>query len=210
MSLNIKDFLSAYVKPNALKLGGENSIPDINAVPSTAQFYSVDIETILPAIIDINSIYGPTGTATYSEDSLWSTFTSSNVYNGTPQNPNDLYIGGFYNEAQYVSFGNDVLNIAYTGNFNFEPDDPNPSYEAGSFTLLASIDTGTYDILNYVNISYKGISDIFYQWTDEGNLGETYDMSGIFTNIQTGTILTFQINIDIIEDTVTWSIGILP
>lgn len=179
-------------------------------VPSTAKFYLPDLSTIASAIIDINSIYGPTGTATYSEDSLWSTFTSSNVYNGSPENPSDFYIGGFYNESEYVSFGNDVLNIAYTGNFNFGPNDPNPSYEAGSFTLLASIDTGTYDILNYVKLSFKGDVSVNYEWTDESNLGETYDVSGNFTNLQSGTILTFVIGIDIPQDTVSWSIGLLP
>jgi hypothetical protein len=33
MSLNIKDFLGQYVKPNALKLGGENAVDNINTIP---------------------------------------------------------------------------------------------------------------------------------------------------------------------------------
>ena len=178
-------------------------------VPSTAKFYLPDLSTIASAIIDINSIYGPTGTEVYSGDILWSTFTTSNVNNGTPENPSDLYIGGFYNEAEYVSFGNDLLNIVYTGNLDFDGN-PNPSYESATYTLLASIDTDTYDILNYVKISYKGNVDIFYEFTDAGNVGENYDVIGIFSNHVGGTILTFIISIDIPNDLVTWTIGILP
>ena len=55
-------------------------------VPSTAKFYLPDLSTITTALIDISDIYGPTGTATYSENILWSTFTTSNVNALLPPN----------------------------------------------------------------------------------------------------------------------------
>lgn len=215
MSLNIKDFLTAYVKPNALKLGGENSIPDITSsdisVPSTAKFYLPDLSTIASAIIDINDNYGPTGTATYSEDSLWSTFTTSNVFNLTETiDINDFYIGGFYNETEYDDMGSDRLTLAYTGNFDTSAltGNPNPYYDGGSYNVNADVDGVTYDILNYVNFSFKTNVNITYEWN--GGDGDIYFLNGNFTNLEGGTILTFIVDIDIPNDVVTWSLGILP
>ena len=132
-------------------------------VPSTAKFYLPDLSTIASAIIDINSIYGPTGTATYSEDSLWSTFTSSNVFNLTGTiDVNDLYIGGFYNEAEYSEDeGQTILSIAYSGNFNAAAlgENVNPTYEGGSYMALADVDGVTYDILSGKELGYWGAPD---------------------------------------------------
>jgi hypothetical protein len=179
-------------------------------VPSTAQFYLPDISTIGTAITDIVSNYGPTGTATYSDDTaFWGTFTTSNVVNGIGENPSEFYIGGFYNEAQYVAFGDDLLQIVYTGNVNFEPSEVIPSYEAITYNVLASITEG-YDILNYVKLSFKGNVGINYEWTDAGSVGTDYELSGNFTDLEGGTILTFSIDIDIPNDVVTWAIGVLP
>lgn len=213
MSLNIKDFLTAYVKPNALKLGGENSIPDINAVPSTAKFYIPDLSTIATALIDLNDNYGPSGTLTYSNDAaFWNTFTTSNVFNLTGTiDVNDLYIGGSYNEAEYSEDeGSTILTLAYSGNFNVSAfgENVNPLYEGGSYMVLADVDGVTYDILNYVKLSYKTSAAVNYEWN--GGDGDIYYMDGNFTELDGGTILTFIVDIDIPNDVASWSIGILP
>ena len=183
-------------------------------VPSTAKFYLPDFSTITTALIDISDIYGPTGTATYSENILWSTFTTSNVNNltgTTIQWPNDFYIGGFYNEAEYSEDeGQTILSIAYSGNFNAAAlgENVNPTYEAGSYMALADVDGVTYDILNYVKLSYKASVAVNYEWN--GGDGDIYMMNGNFTDLEGGTILTFIVDIDIPNDTASWSLGILP
>jgi hypothetical protein len=188
-------------------------------VPSTAKFYLPDFSTIGTAITDINDIYGPTGTATYSSDILWSTFTTSNVNNLTGTiDVNDFYIGGFYNEAEYSEDENQtILSLAYSGNFNVSPlsGNTNPIYEGGSYVVIADVDGPlgpsagvTYDILNYVNLSYKTSVAVNYEWN--GGDGDIYQLDGNFTNLESGTILTFSIYIDIPNDTASWSLGILP
>jgi hypothetical protein len=181
-------------------------------VPSTAKFYIPDLSTIATALIDLNDNYGPTGTATYSEDILWSTFITSNVFNLTGViDVNDFYIGGFYNEAEYSEDeGQTILTLSYTGNFNAASlgENPNPLYEGGIYMVLADVDGVTYDILNYVKLSYKASVAVNYEWN--GGDGDIYMMNGNFTDLEGGTILTFIVDIDIPNDTASWSLGILP
>ena len=215
MSLDIKDFLEQFVKPNALKLGGEVAIQDVTSsggpvVPSTAKLYLPDVETILLSVFDIVDNYGLSGTATYSDDSLWATFTASNVSNISGLlDVNDFYIAGFYNEAEYTNEGGDILTLAYTGNFNFDAlnQTGNPDYTAGSLNVIADIDTDTYEVLGFVNLSFKGQVGLDYSWQDNGGI---YFIEGIFSNVSGPVVLSFDIEVDVDLDTVDWTIGILP
>lgn len=215
MSLDIKDFLEQFVKPNALKLGGEVAIQDVTSsggpvVPSTAKLYLPDVETILLSVFDIVDNYGLSGTATYSDDSLWATFTASNVGNISGLlDVNDFYIAGFYNEAEYTNEGGDILTLAYTGNFNFDAlnQTGNPDYTAGSLNVIADIDTDTYEVLGFVNLSFKGQVGLDYSWQDNGGI---YFIEGIFSNVSGPVVLSFDIEVDVDLDTVNWTIGILP
>ena len=73
---------------------------------------------------------------------------------------------------------------------------------------LADVDGVTYDILNYVKLSYKASAAVNYEWN--GGDGDIYMMNGNFTELDGGTILTFIVDIDIPNDTASWSLGILP
>lgn len=214
MSLDIKDFLNAYVKPNALKLGGEVAIQDVTSsggpvVPSTAKLLLLDVETILLSVFDIVDNYGLTGNATYSDDSLWATFTASNVFNaGQFINPVDYYVNGFYNEAEFTNEGGDILNVAYTGNVDFDAFNQtgNPDYTAGSLNFIAGVDTDTYDVLDFVNYSFKSQVGLDYSWEDNGG---NYFIEGIFSNTGGPTIISYDIAVDVDNDTVDWTIEIL-
>jgi hypothetical protein len=215
MSLDIKDFLEQFVKPNALKLGGEVAIQDVTSsggpiVPSTAKVFVPDTETIFLAVLDIVDNFGLTGNATYSDDSLWATFTASNILNVTEFiDVNDFYVNGFYNEAEYSVEGVDILNIGYSGvvDFNVLGGDPNPVYTGGSYYFLANVDPDTYDILSFVNLSVKTDVGIDYTFEDDGT--GLYYTSGIFTNLSGPVVISFDIEVDVDNDTVDWTIDIL-
>ena len=178
-------------------------------VPSTAKILLPDVGTIVSELLDIVDNYGLTGNATYSDDSLWSTFTASNVANISGLvDVNDFYIGGFYNEGEYTDEGGDMINVAYTGNFDFDAlnQSGNPDYGAGSFYVIASIDTDTYEVLDFVNLSLKSEVGINYNWENS----DKYYVSGIFSNIAgPNVVLTFDIQVDVANDTVDWTIEIL-
>lgn len=178
-------------------------------VPSTAKLFLPDVGTVISALLDIVNNYGLTGSATYSDDILWSTFTASNVTNITGfVDVTDFYIGGFYNEVEFENGGDDVLNTAYTGNFDFNVlnGGPNPEYRGGSIYFAANIDTNTYEVSNNVNVSFTGDVGLNYSWEDDGGL---YIVAGIFSGIGGPTILTFDMEIDVTNDTVIWDIDIL-
>jgi hypothetical protein len=181
-------------------------------VPSTAKLLIPDVSTILSGLLDIVDNFGLTGTATYSDDSLWATFTASNVFNtGQFINPVDFYVNGFYNENEYTDEGGDILNIGYSGvvDFNVLNGGPNPDYSGGSVYLLANVDPDTYDILSFVNLSVKTDVGLDYTFEDDGT--GLYNTAGIFSNIAgPNVVLTFDIEVDVANDTVDWEIGILP
>ena len=182
----------------------------VPVVPSTAKLYLPDVETILLSVFDIVDNYGLSGTATYSDDSLWATFTASNVFNaGQFINPLDFYVNGFYNETEFTEEGGDILNIGYSGivDIGILNGFPNPVYSGGSFFYYANVDTDTYDVLDFVQISVKTDLAIDYQWS---NNGSSYIIGGIFSNITGPAVFTFDIAIDVDLDTVDWEIGILP
>ena len=215
MSLDIKDFLEQFVKPNALKLGGEVAIQDVTSsggpvVPSTAKLFIPDVETILLAVLDVVDNYGLSGTATYSDDSLWATFTASNIFNTTPFiDVNDFYVNGFYNENEYSVEGGDILNIGYSGvvDFNVLNEDPNPNYTGGSVYFIANVDPDTYDILSFVNLSVKTDVGIDYTFEDDGT--GLYNTAGIFSNLSGPVVISFDIEVDVVNDVVDWTIEIL-
>jgi len=180
-------------------------------VPSTAKLFIPDTETILLAVLDVVDNFGLSGTATYSDDSLWATFTASNIVNVTEFiDVNDFYVNGFYNENEYSVEGGDILNIGYSGvvDFNVLNEDPNPNYTGGSVYFIANVDPDTYDILSFVNLSVK--TDVGLDYTFEDNGTGLYNAAGIFSNLAgPNVVLTFDIEIDVDNDTVDWTIEIL-
>lgn len=182
-----------------------------SVIPSTAKLYLPDFDTFIPAVLDIVDNFGLTGVATYSENSLWSTFTASNVSNITDfLTITDVYVGGFYNEVEYTIEGGDVLNYGYSGlmNFNAVVGDPNPDYIGSSIYFNANIDTDTYEVLDRAFISFKSDVELSYNWEI---LGDEYISKGIISGVITqDTILTFDIQVNPVSDSVTWTIGILP
>lgn len=179
-------------------------------VPSTAKLFIPDLETILLSVLDIVDNFGLTGTATYSDDSLWATFTASNVFNaGQFINPLDYYVNGFYNEAEFTEEDGDILNIGYSGvvNSGVLNGFPNPVYSGGNVFYYANIDPDTYDVLSLVNFSIKSEVGIDYYWEDDG--AGFYIITGIFSNVTGPSVLSFDISIDINTDIVDWTIEIL-
>jgi len=179
-------------------------------VPSTAKLIIPDVGTIFSAIFYIVDNFGLSGTATYSDDSLWATFTASNIFNaGQLINPLDFYVNGFYNETEYTNEGGDILNIGYSGVVDNGVLGGDPNYTGGSYYFLANVDPDTYDILSFVNLSVK--TDIGIDYTFEDNGTGLYNAAGIFSNLAgPNVVLTFDIEIDVDNDTVDWEIGILP
>jgi hypothetical protein len=179
-------------------------------VPSTAKLFIPDTETILLAVLDVVDNFGLSGTATYSDDSLWATFTASNIVNVTEFiDVNDFYVNGFYNENEYSVEGGDILNIGYSGvvDFGVLGEDPNPNYTGGSVYFIANVDTDTYDILSFVNLSVKTDVGIDYTFEDDGT--GLYNTAGIFSNLSGPVVISFDIEVDVVNDVVDWTIEIL-
>jgi hypothetical protein len=197
MSLTIKDFLSQYVKPTALKLGGEVAIEEVTAggtIPSTAKLYFPDVEGLFDDIFYI--LQNEPISAT---DSVWGNFIDARIQDVTSFGiAPDFYNKGIYEENDYNDGGIDVRNIGYSGVTNigvFNPGDP-ADYSGGNYYFIGDFTDGSYATLsNQVNLSVK--SDIEVSYDFDGTDSELVETSVYFQNIpSTNVALSLNVIVD--------------
>ena len=180
MSLTIKDFLSQYVKPQALRLGGEVAVQEVEGgsggtIPSTAKLYLPDVEGILNDIFYI--LQNEPISAT---DSVWGNFIDARIQDVTSFGvAPDFYNKGIYEENDYNDGGIDVRNIGYSGVTNigvFEGPGAPADYSGGNFYFIGDFTDGSYATLsNQVILSVKSDVEISYDFVGTDNTAiETY------------------------------------
>jgi hypothetical protein len=199
--MDIKDFLSQYVKPQALRLGGEVAVQEVEGgsggtIPSTAKLYFPDVEGILDDIFYILENEPISAT-----DSVWGNFIDANVNDLTNFiSAQDFLNKGIYEENDYMageSEDTDVRNIGYSGVTNFGVFDEGPAdYSGANYYFVASFEDDTYDnIDSFCNISVKGDIEIGYNFDKTDNTA--IETSIYFQNIPaTNLAISFGVIVD--------------
>lgn len=195
MDLDIKDFLGQYVKPSALKLGGEDAITEITSggtIPSTAKLYFPDLEGILNDIFYILD-NEPISTT----DSVWGNFVFPRVIDAASigLDVERFLHKGIYEENDYNN-GVDVRNIGYSGVINTgafngpsEPDD----YSGANVYFIADFTDDTYSTLDgSVILSIKSDTEIYYDFDASDN---TAVVTSFYVNFTPVTI-SFNVIVD--------------
>jgi len=195
--MDIKDFLTTYVKSTALRLGGEEAISDVQGggggpvIPSTALLFIPDIEGIIEDLADI------VGTSPSATASIWENFTEPRIFNidvasGGMVTADQIYAQGFYNQVGGVGQG---TNIAYTGNVNFGAFEGGEYYTSGLFFFEGQLDNnGDISDTEFVLLSIKGDVDITIRFGTGAQLDVDYaDPTDYVTELRIGGLLASNI-----------------
>ena len=185
MSLNIKSFLGEYIKPNALKLGGEVAIDSVvgpPVIPSTAKLIIPDVESILSYILEIID-EEPSPTA-----SVWQNFTTNNVFEVSqidPELPQLVYNVGFYSEN--INTENNLISIGYSGVLNFAAFADDIEYSGTNYTFKGDWNDGDID----GNVDFDIQSDLFISYSWRETEGGDYEMAFYTRSSMPKALLTF-------------------
>lgn len=195
--MDIKDFLTTYVKSTALRLGGEEAISDVQGggggpvIPSTALLFIPDIEGIIEDLADI------VGTSPSATASIWENFTEPRIFNidvasGGMVTADQIYAQGFYNQVGGAGQG---TNIAYTGNVNFGAFEGGEYYTSGLFFFEGQLDNnGDISDTEFVLLSIKGDVDITIRFGTGAQLDVDYaDPTDYVTELRLGGLLASNI-----------------
>jgi len=195
--MDIKDFLTTYVKSTALRLGGEEAISDVQGggggpvIPSTALLFIPDIEGIIEDLADI------VGTSPSATASIWENFTEPRIFNidvasGGMVTADQIYAQGFYNQVGGAGQG---TNIAYTGNVNFGAFEGGEYYTSGLFFFEGQLDNnGDISDTEFVLLSIKGDVDITIRFGTGAQLDVDYaDPTDYVTELRIGGLLASNI-----------------
>jgi hypothetical protein len=196
--MDIKDFLTTYVKSTALRLGGEEAAQEVQGgggggpvIPSTALLFIPDVEGIIE---DLAEIVGTTPSATAS---IWENFTEPRIFNvevlsGGMITADQLYTQGFYNQVGGAGQG---TNIAYTGNVNFGAFEGGEFYTSAIYFFEGDLDNnGDISNTGFVLLSIKSDLDITIKFGTGAQLDVDYaDPTDYVTELRIGGLLASNI-----------------
>ncbi len=195
--MDIKDFLTTYVKSTALRLGGEEAISEVQGggggpvIPSTALLFLPEIDDIIGDLADIVAT-SPSATA-----SIWENFTTPRILNveaasGGMITADQIYAQGFYNQ---VGGAGQYTNIAYTGNVNFGVFESGEFYTSAIYFFEGELDNnGDISDTEFVLLSIKGDVDITIRFGTGTQLDVDYaDPTDYVTELRIGGLLASNI-----------------
>jgi len=195
--MDIKDFLTTYIKPQALRLGGEDAAQEVQGggggpvIPSTALLFIPDVEGIIEDLADIVAT-SPSATA-----SIWENFTTPRIFNidvasGGMVTADQIYAQGFYNQ---VGGAGQYTNIAYTGNVNFGAFEAVEFYTSGIFFFEGQLDNnGDITDNDYVTLSLKSDIEVTIRFGTGAQLDVDYaDPTDYVTELRLGGLLASNI-----------------
>jgi hypothetical protein len=196
--MDIKDFLTTYVKSTALRLGGEEAAQEVQGgggggpvIPSTALLFIPDIEEIIEDLAEIVAT-SPSATA-----SIWENFTEPHIFNldvisGGMVTADQIYAQGFYNQ---VGGAGQNTNIAYTGNINFGVFEGGEFYTSGIYFFEGDLDNnGDVTDNDYVLLSIKSDIEVTIKFGTGAQLDVDYaDPTDYVTELRIGGLLASNI-----------------
>jgi len=197
--MDIRSFLQDFVKPQALRLGGESAVQEVSGggtdIPSTAKLYIPDFESILNDIIYI--LQNEPISAT---DSVFGSFSAARVIDLTPFDVAvPFYNKGIYEENDYEDFGSDIRNIGYSGVTNagaFDGPTASPDYTGANYYFIAEFEDNTYaTISNACEISVNGDTQVSYYFdgSDNTNVETQLWFQGLVAN---NVAISFNVIVD--------------
>lgn len=201
--MDIKDFLSQYVKPQALRLGGEVAVQEVEGgsggtIPSTAKAYLPDFETIFNDIIYIaeNEPVGAT-------DSIWENWTAPLVLDVNDLSPGTselLFNKGIYEENDYNDGFSDIRNIGYSGVINlgvFEGEEAPANYTGANYYFAGLFTDDTYSTLgDAVQISLQADTEFSYSYDGSDPSDIVHEIYIQNVPIALGTALSLKVVVD--------------
>ena len=171
--MDIRSFLQDFVKPQALRLGGESAVQEVSGggtdIPSTAKLYIPDLEDILNDIFYI--LQNEPISAT---DSVFGSFSAARVFDATPFDVAvPFYNKGIYEELDFQNDNSDYMrNLGYSGvtNFSaFEGPTATPNYAGGNYYFQAVFEDNTYaTISNTGECEVSVNSDVIIRYSFDG------------------------------------------